>query len=175
MNKKILVIIISSLILIISIFGILMRRGVVPGCDFSDNRNHGMHMQRGDHKMRGNRIGRNFCSHRFMRQKLNLEESQIEKIQVLNEKFNREHNSYDLKKQPLTKELKELLRKKNPEDLKEIRRLIEKIYEVNIELKMIRIRQGMEISKILSPDQMKMLRKERKSMFKKRGPYFWQE
>lgn len=175
MNKKILVIIISSLILIISILGILMRRGIVPGCDFSDNRNRPMNMQGSDHMMRGNRIGRNFCSPRFMRQKLNLEESQIEKIQVLNEKFNREHNSYDLKKQPLKKELKELLRKQNPEDLKEIRSLLEKIYEVNIELRMIRIRQGMEISKILSPDQMKMLRGERRRMFKNRGRYFWQE
>lgn len=174
MNKKIIIIIISSLLLILSLFGILARRSIIPGPDFLGLKNHNMYQ---DHRrmMRGHRMGRNFCTPGFMRNTLNLDEGQIEKIEKFNRKFDREYAAYNEKIRPQRKRLRQLLSRKSSDDFNEIRKLLEEISEVNIELRMIRIRQGVEISKILSHEQMKELQKERRKMFQNRGRHFRRE
>lgn len=174
MNKKILIIIISSAVVLISAAGVLLHRNIIQESNLSGFRHQRMHMPSEHGMLKGNRIGRHFCNPGFMKDTLELQDSQIKKIETLNKNFENRHMEYSRKITPARKQLREILKSRNP-DLARARELLEEISAVNIELRMLRIRQGIEISHILSPEQMKMLREERRKTFRKRGRYFWQE
>lgn len=175
MNKKIIIIVISSAVILISLLGILSRRDIIPGPPLPGFTGEQDQRPRGRRQMmKGNRIGRHFCSPEFMKERLELKEEQINRIEELNANFASEYRTLNRKIRPQRTELKKILGESNP-DLARVRKLLEEIYSVNIELRMIRIRQGIEISKILTQEQNEKLSQERKKTFRKRGRYFWQE
>ena len=114
-----------------------------------------------------NKFGGIFSEPEFMREKLSMDQVQIEKITELNKKFDDQFSSYiDLVK-PERDKLKKMLKNENNIDFDAVKAQLKKIEDISIEINLLRIKQGNEISKILTPEQMKKLRSERKLFFDK--------
>lgn len=126
----------------------------------------GMEMRMGKHHMKGNRFGQPFCEQDFLKDKLSLDQKQIEKIDDLNRKFDVEFSRYIAQIEPERKKLKDIL-DRDVTDLKAVREQLKKIEDINIEIHLLRIKQGKEISGILTSEQMNKLRKERNMFFEK--------
>lgn len=172
MNSRIIIIILSVIIAILVTVNILMFRdhreppfmsGPGGGPEFMDE-GPGM---KGGHPMPGNRFGRNFCGPDFMKEKLNLSSGQIEKIEALNTKFAEENDVIFESMKPERDRLRKILAPDEDADMNEVRRILEKISSLNVELQLLRINQGREIDGILSADQKKILRSERNMFFEK--------
>jgi len=167
MNNRIIIIILSAVIVLQMIAGVfILRRDRIQGpplpqFGFMED---GMGPGMGKHRMMGNRFGRPFCEPEFMKDKLSLNQVQIEKITDLNKKFDNEFSGYVKQIEPERKKLKDML-ENNIKDMDAVRDQLKKIEAINIEIHMLRIKQGKEISEILTPDQMKILRTERKAFF----------
>jgi len=161
MNNRITVIILSAVIVILVVFGIVYDRRIRG--DFAPFPGFGHH----DRMMQG-MPGRKFCTPEFMKERLNLSDEQIEKIMVLNETFDREHEQLIRKVEPEQELLRRVLASDNP-DMKEVRAILERIGAVNIDIHMLRINQGRTISTILTPEQKEKLDKERR-MHRGMGP-----
>ncbi|NLV68040.1 MAG: periplasmic heavy metal sensor [Spirochaetes bacterium] len=163
MNNRITVIILSAVIVLLVTFGFIYDRkmryaaGPFPGL-----RHH-------DGMMEGIRTGRNFCTPEFMKDRLNLSESQIAEINVLNETFDREQEKLMRRIRPEREKLREMLRQDNP-DMKEVRAILERIGSANIDLQMLRINQGRVISTILDSEQKEKLDRERRN-YRRSGPH----
>jgi len=174
MNSRIVIIVLTSIIIIQMIAGLYIinrpQHPYQPG-DFigmmDDDRGIGMGKQYKLHKhMKGNRYGMPFCEPGFMRNKLLLNQEQIEKISMLNKKFEEEFSGFSSKIRPEKEKLKKLL-ESNTDDLNAVRNQLKIIEDINVEIHLLRIKQGRQISKILTPDQMNILRDERKQLFEK--------
>ena len=162
MNNRITVIILSAVIVLLVAFGIIYDRKMRnPFGPFPGYRHH-------DSMMRGMGPGRNFCTPEFMKERLNLTEEQIAKINVLNETFDREHDLLMKKIEPERENLRILLKQENP-DMKQVRVILEKIGTVNIDVHILRINQGRIISTILNPEQKEKLEREQR-MWRRMGP-----
>jgi len=162
MNNRITVIILSSVIVILVAFGIIYDRRM--RADFGPYSGFRQH----DHAGHRAAPGRNFCTPEFMRERLKLSDEQIEKINMLNETFDREHGLLMDKIEPERERLRETLKNDNP-DMKQVRAILEKISAMNVDIQMLRINQGRIISGILTPEQQNMLNQERRRMFRRRG------
>ncbi len=127
---------------------------------------HGPGMGMEKHHMEGNRFGRPFCEQDFMKDKLSLSNEQVEKINNLNKKFDAEFSNYISKIEPERRKLKEILDRDNA-DLNAIKDQLKKIEDINLDIHILRIRQGKELDGILSSDQMIKLRNERNMFFEK--------
>jgi len=114
-----------------------------------------------------NKFGGMFSEPDFMREKLSMDQVQIEKITELNKKFDSEFSSYVDLIQPEREKLKDMLKNENNIDFDAVKKQLRKIEDINIEINMLRIKQGSEISKILTPEQIKKLRSERRSFYDK--------
>ena len=114
-----------------------------------------------------NRFGGIFSEPEFMRDKLSMDQTQIEKITELNKKFDDQFSSYTDLVKPERDKLKKMIKNKDNIDFDAVKAQLKKIEDISIELNLLRIKQGSEISKILTPEQMKKLRSERKSFFDK--------
>ena len=172
MNSRIIIIILSVIIAILVTVNILMFRdhreppfmqGPGNGPEFM---NEGPGMQ-GRHHMPGNRFGRNFCGPEFMREKLNLSSDEITKIEELNRKFGEENDEIFRKMEPEKERLRNILQKDDKPDIAEVKRTLEKMSSLNVEIQILRIQQGSEIDSILSTEQKKTLRSERKMFFER--------
>jgi len=169
MKSRIIIIILSSIIVIQMIAGIfILRRDpmhgpLLPPFGFIEDR---MGMEIGKHHMKGNKFGGPFCEPEFMKEKLSLNREQIDKITELNKKFDTEFSGYVKLIDPERKKLKDML-DNNITDMNVIKNQLKKIEAINIEIHLLRIRQGIEISKTLTSGQMNLLHEERKMLFEK--------
>ena len=162
MNNRITVIILSAVIVLLVAFGIIYDRKM--RAPFGPFTGYGHR----DSMMRGMGPGRNFCTPDFMKERLNLSDDQIAKINVLNDAFDSEHDLLLKKIESEREKLRDLLKQENP-DMKQVRAILEKIGAVNIDIQMLRIGQGRIISTILNPVQKEKLERERR-MFRGMGP-----
>ena len=170
MNSRIIIIILSLIIAVLVSFNIWMFRDhreqffmPGPGPEFMGE-GPGM---RGPHHMPANRFGRNFCGPDFMREKLNLDNAQIARIEELNSKFDSETSILFKQIKTERDKLRSLMTPGIKPDMKEVRSSLEKISSLNVEIQLLRIQQGGEIDSILSPEQKDTLRKERDMFFEK--------
>lgn len=172
MNSRIIIIILSVIIAILVTFNILMFKGhrnppfmygPAGGPEFLDE-DPGM---RGRHNMPGNRFGKNFCGPDFMKEKLNLNSDQIIRIEELNRRFREENEAIFREMKPHKDILRKTLQKGESPDMEEVRRTLEKMASLNVQLQLLRIKQGSEIDSILSPEQKKTLQDERHMFFEK--------
>jgi len=172
MKKNIVLTIIFTVIAITAIAGIFLRyRGFMAG---PPERHMKPGMEARGSMMDGNLIGRHFCRPGFMRNELGMSEEQISKINRLNRFYEEEHHKKMKELEPERKRMKELLSKTEP-DLEEIRKVLTKNFGTHVELRMLRIKQGIEINKILTPEQINILKKRRNDTFRKRGKHFWRD
>ncbi len=167
MNNRIIIIILSAVIVLLVGFGMFrenrMRNFYGPGCDRDNARQHDRMMEFGPG------MGHRFCTPDFMKETLNLDDGQIGKINILNETFEKEYGKLTDAIAPDREKLRVLLKQDDP-DMKEVRRILEKIGKVNVEIQLLRIKQGRAISLILTPEQMDKLRHERRMFHDRKGP-----
>ncbi|MCL2025490.1 MAG: hypothetical protein FWG92_01645 [Leptospirales bacterium] len=116
---------------------------------------------------RWNKLGGMFSEPEFMKEKLLMDQVQIEKITEFNKKFDSEFSSYTDLVKPEREKLKRILKNEGDIDFDAVRQQLKKIEDINVEINLLRIKQGSEISKILTPEQMKILQSERKMFFDK--------
>lgn len=166
MKSRTVIIILSSIILIQLIAGVFILtkrdrfyRSFAPSMFMNDKTGFS-----GMHYGRGNRFGRHFCEPEFMRDRLALEQEQIDKINELNSKFEDEFLRHTRLAEPEKKKLRDML-KSNSIDMDLVRKQLEKMKTIDIDMQMLQIKQGKEISEILSAEQMRKLRLERKNFF----------
>jgi Spy/CpxP family protein refolding chaperone len=173
MKSKTVIIILSSIIIIHTIGGIFLlkrERELAGNLMFSP---FGLMHDRSDmaygkHSFRKwNKFGGIFCEPEFMKEKLSMDQAQIEKITELNKKFDLEFSSYTNLIKPEREKLKEMLKNEDSIDFDAVKKQLKKIDDISIEINLLRIKQGSEISKILTPEQMKILRNERTLFFDK--------
>ena len=133
-----------------------------PFGDMNDrfDRGHSKHSFR-----KWNKFGEVFSEPGFMKEKLSMNEEQIEKITDLNKKFDSEFSSYINLIKPEREKLKRMLKNDGDVDFDAVKQQLKRLSDIGIETNLLRIKQGNEISKILSPEQMKKLRAERKIFF----------
>ena len=169
MNSRIIIIILSAVIVVQFAAGVfILRRDhfdgpPTPPFGFMEDR---MGMNSGKDRMMGNRFGRSFCDPDFMKDKLSQDKIQTERITDLNKKFDTEFTVYIKLIEPEKTKLKALL-DNDTDDMTTVKDQLKKIEALNVEIHLLRIKQGKEISKILTPGQMKLLRNERKMLFEK--------
>ncbi len=170
MNSRIIIIILSSVIVILVAANLMMFRPdrrppfmPGPGAEFMIDE-PGMP---GKGHMPGNRFGKNFCGPDFMKERLNLASGQIEKIEKLNKKFESETSALFIRLDPERDKLRSILGRSDKPDMNEVKKTLERIAMMNVELQLLRIKQGSEIDGILSPDQKKLLHSERKMFFER--------
>jgi Spy/CpxP family protein refolding chaperone len=171
MKSKTVIIILSSIIIIQIIGGIfilnrekeLTRNLILSPFGVMHDKpemGHGKHFFK-----KGNKFGGNFCEPEFMKEKLSMNQEQVEKITELNKKFDSEFSSYNNLIKPERDKLRGMLKSDENVDLDAVKQQLKKIEDINVEINLLRIKQGNEISKILTPEQMKILRAERKLFF----------
>lgn len=164
MTNKLLLIIISGLIALLALGAIFMRNIYMPPFG-------GPHFERFRDRPvmdpRGNPYGREFCNPEFMRNKLSLDEKEIKALEELNIKFDEEYKKYNRELRPLRDKLREILGNPDP-DMKEVREILKKISAIELEIRILRISQGAEISKIIPGHKLEMLHHERNMMFREK-------
>lgn len=93
----------------------------------------------------------------FMREKLGLSDKQIELISSINLKYQRLLLENREKLQPQRTRLKQLLLEEKI-DLAEIEKILKKISDVEVQIRLNRIKHRIEIEKVLTEEQRKKLR-----------------
>lgn len=169
MNNRIIIIILSLVVVIQMIAGVfILRRDRPQGPPLSSPFSFMMEeregMGQGKHRMKGNRLGRSFCEADFMKEKLSLNQNQIDKIANLNKKFDTEFSKFISLIEPEKTKLKDMLDNES-DDMNAVKDQLKKIQSIDVEIHLLRIKQGKEISRILTPEQMNTLRGERKMLF----------
>ncbi len=169
MNSRIIIIILSAVIVIQMAAGVfILKRDKMedpPTSPFGFMEDR-IGMEPGKHRMKGNRFGRSFCEPEFMKERLSMNQEQMDKITDLNKKFDSEFAGYINLIKPEKKKLKALL-DNDTDDMTLVREQLKKIEALNVEIHLLRIKQGKEISQILSLEQMNILKDERKTLFEK--------
>ena len=169
MNNRLIIIVLTSIIILQMIAGLYIINRTHPPerpGEFIGMMEDGPEMGMKRPHMKGNRFGRPFCEPEFMKDKLSLNQDQIDKISLLNRKFEEEFAVFRSKVEPEREKLKTML-EANTNDMGVIKNQLKKIEEINVEIHLLRIKQGKEISEILTPEQMKILRDERKQFYEK--------
>jgi Spy/CpxP family protein refolding chaperone len=162
MKNKLLLIIISGLVAFLAMGAFFTRNYFMPPPDeMMDDGFRGRPVMH----PRGNPYGRDFCNPEFMRNRLALEEDKIKAVEELNIRFDEEFRKYHDQLRPLRDNLREILRNPEP-DMKEVRETLKKMSDIELEIRILRISQGAEISKIIPPRKMEMLHHERKMMYR---------
>ena len=168
MKSKIIIIILSSIIVIQLIAGVFIvkksffHKRFLSTDTFMDFKG----WFGGKHHFKGNRFGRHFSEPEFMKDKLSLSQEQIDRINELNINFDNEFAKYFQLIEPEKKKLKDML-SNNASDINAIKDQLQKIEAINIDIQLLHIKQGRDITNILSADQMKKLHKERRHFFDK--------
>jgi Spy/CpxP family protein refolding chaperone len=162
MKNKLLLIIISGLVALLALGAFFTRNYFMPPPD--DMMNDGFRGRPVMHP-RGNPYGRDFCNPEFMRSRLALDENEIRAVEKLNIRFDEEYRQYNDQLRPLRDKLREILRNPDP-DMKEVRKTLKQMSDIELEIRILRISQGAEISRIIPPDKMEMLHHERRMRYR---------
>ncbi len=96
-----------------------------------------------------------------MRKELNITDKQIDLISGINKKYHDKLIVFRDRIHPMKEELRRLLLR-DKLDLKNIRKLLKEIADLEVEIRMIRIVQRSEIEKVLTPEQRDSMRQERR-------------
>lgn len=100
-------------------------------------------------------------------EKLNLSDEQMDKIEDINDKYLTEHIKIREKMRPKMKALRAVL-EKDPVDIEKARTILKEISELQVESRILMIRQRIEIDSVLTKDQKEKMRREMRS--KRRMP-----
>lgn len=95
---------------------------------------------------------------KFMKEKLGLSENQISKIEKINLKYRKLFLVYREKLSPKPIKLRLLLLEEKV-DLKKVRLLLKEIANLQVEVRMLRIKHRLDLEKILTRDQRKKLKR----------------
>jgi Spy/CpxP family protein refolding chaperone len=98
-----------------------------------------------------------------MKAKLGLTDEQVDKIGKVNDEYRKRLLKVREDIEPKISKLHSLLEEENI-NLKDIRSLLEEIARLEVEIRMLRINQALDIAKILTPDQRKQLRNSMRRM-----------
>lgn len=102
-----------------------------------------------------------FGDEKFMKEKLSLNEEQIDKIGKINLEFRKLQMEEREKLQPKKIMLRKLLLNETI-NLREVKKLLKEISDVEVEIRLNRIRHRIEIEKVLTPEQKKKLKQEKR-------------
>jgi|GEM_PF-530615 len=108
------------------------------------------------------RHGMMFGDPERMREKLNLTDDQMDKIEDLNEKYFDEHKKIRDKIRPKMRALRKLL-DQDAVDIDKARVILKEISELQVETRILMIRQKSDIDKVLTKEQRDKARRERPS------------
>ncbi|HNX58379.1 MAG TPA: Spy/CpxP family protein refolding chaperone [Spirochaetota bacterium] len=100
-------------------------------------------------------------------EKLNLSDEQTDKIEDINEKYLDEHVKIRDKMRPKMKALRAVL-EKEPVDIDKARTILREISELQVESRVLMLRQKIEIDSVLTKEQKEKMRREIRS--KRRMP-----
>lgn len=128
---------------------------------------YGRHMRHG----RRHRRGPFFGNIQRMKDHLSLSDAQVSKIEKINLRFKKAHLSLKEKMVPKKIRIRRLLLEENV-DLKKVKVLLRNIADVEVELRYLKIRHRVAIEKVLTPDQKRKLRSERKRKWHRRHRRF---
>jgi len=95
--------------------------------------------------------------------KLGLTDEQVDKISKINDEYRKKLLKVREDIEPKMKKFYSLLEEENI-NLKDVRSLLEEISRLEVEVRMLRINQALDITNILNPDQRKQLRNLMKRM-----------
>ena len=112
------------------------------------------------HRRHGRRHSLLFGDRKFLKERLKLSESQIDKMSKINIRFKKRHLALREKLAPLKIRLRRMLLE-NEINIRDIRRQLKKISNIKIEIKILRIKHRLAIEKILTPKQRRILKDER--------------
>ena len=101
-----------------------------------------------------------FGNRKFLKERLNLSESQLDKMSKINIRYKKRHLSLREKLAPLKIRLRRMLLEDRI-NFRDIRSQLKKISNIKIEIKILRIRHRLAIEKILTPKQRRILKDER--------------
>lgn len=104
-----------------------------------------------------------FGDDNYMRETLNLSDSQIKNISQINKDYGNRLFSLRSKLRPLNNDLRDLLLSKNI-DLKKVRAILTEISGIEIEIRITKIEHRIAIENIFTPDQLEILNKEKRWM-----------
>ncbi|MCP4130634.1 MAG: Spy/CpxP family protein refolding chaperone [bacterium] len=149
----------------VSVIALVVMLFLAAGELFAERqgRGRGMGQGRGMHRGQGRMRGKGMCfgNPDYMRETLKLTEDQIKKIGVINEAYSDSLKGQRKKLRPKKKQLRKLLRSENI-DIKKVRVVLKAISDIEVEIRLLRIEQRVKIEKVLTPEQRKRLRDERK-------------
>lgn len=96
-----------------------------------------------------------------LKESLDLSDSQIEAISTINEKMRTEFKKYKKEIRPKLEKLRKLIMK---EDVKvdEVRTILKQISEIEVEIRLLKIKHRLELEKVLTPEQKSKMIKEAK-------------
>ena len=103
----------------------------------------------------------------FYKKHLDLNETQLTKLEAINAKFKLKHDDISASIRPLKERVRTLKMKDNP-DFREIRQTLRELSPLHLDMQMAFIKQHDEIKQILSKKQRAKLKKLKK---KKRGKH----
>jgi Spy/CpxP family protein refolding chaperone len=104
-----------------------------------------------------------------MQEELGLTDEQVNKISAINLEHRKQMLTMREQIDPKRTHLRKLLLEENV-DLGQVRQLLKEIADLQVEVRMLRIRHRMEIEKVLTTEQRSKLRAERESMRMHHGP-----
>lgn len=111
------------------------------------------------------RKGRIYGDPEVLKKKLGLSDEQVNKISEINLKYKKNLMEHKEKIAPKRIRLQRMLLDENV-DLKKVRSLLKEISNLQVEVRMERIKQRLEIEKVLTPSQRTKLRNSRTKMGK---------
>jgi Spy/CpxP family protein refolding chaperone len=115
------------------------------------------------HRPRGPKERMFFGDPAMMKEQLGLSDTQVEKISDINLNYRKQHLYLKEKLDPKRTQLKRLLLEENV-DLTKVRKLLEEIASIQVDMRMLMIKQRLEIERVLTSKQRKKMRQ-----FKGRG------
>ena len=101
-----------------------------------------------------------------MKERLGLSDEQIDKISEINLDYKKKYLEYREKIAPKKIKLRQMLLEENV-DLQVVRSLLKEISDLRLEVKMLRIKQRLDIEKILTPSQREKLKASKMEMRKR--------
>ena len=148
------------------LFSLTIASILIAGNLYSQPAGSGMGMGRGHGPM--HRGGEPMCYGDWeqMKERLNLSDSQIDKVSMINKEFRETMRRHREKMEPLQLKLNELLLGDVINE-SEVKALLRRISDIEIDIRMARIRQRIAIEDVLTKDQRGRLRSERKGMMRK--------
>jgi len=112
---------------------------------------------------RGHRKGKFFGNPDVLKSELNLNDEQMTNLIEINLNYEKKHLVYREKLAPLRIKLKRMILEEDV-DLSKIRQILKKTSELQVETRMLRIKQRLDIEKILTPAQKNKLRNSRRKI-----------